>query len=95
MVGIDDIRRVLASVAPSYGVRRAYLFGSYARAEQDGSSDVDLLVELGRPLGFKRSALHDEVESALGLPVDMVFGESQLYPPVREQYLRDRVAVYG
>ena len=95
MVGIDDIRTALASIAPRYGVRRVYLFGSYVRADQGDSSDVDLLVELGRPLGFKRAAMHDEVESALGLPVDMVFGESQLYGPIREGYVRDRVAVYG
>ena len=95
MVNMSDIRAAFESIAPRYGISQAYLFGSYARAEQNDSSDVDLLVELAEPLGFKRAKLHDEIEEALGLPVDLVFGEAQLHPPVRENYLQDRVIVYG
>lgn len=94
MVAFCDIEAALEELAPRYGVSRAYLFGSYARGEQSASSDVDLVVELSRPLGFKRAELLKVLEARLGCKVDLVFGESSLYTPVRERYERDKVAVY-
>ena len=95
MVSIDGIRSALCEIAPSYGIAEAYLFGSYARGEQSDASDVDLVVILDKPLGFKRAKLHDELERRLGLPVDIVFGESQLFEPIRVAYEHDKVAVYA
>ena len=95
MVDIDDIRAALADIAPAFGISEAYLFGSYARGEQDCESDVDLVIVLDKPLGFKRARLGEELELRLGLPVDLVFGETQLYQPFRAAYERDRVMVYA
>lgn len=36
------------------------------------TSDIDILVELERPVGFKYFELWDELEKMLGLPVDML-----------------------
>ncbi len=80
--------------APSYGVSRAFLFGSYARGEQTPDSDIDIVVELSRPLGFKRARLAESLENRLGVPVDLVFGSNQLFAPVRERFERDKVALY-
>ncbi|UYZ57681.1 nucleotidyltransferase family protein [Hymenobacter latericus] len=58
-------------------VRKAYLFGSYARGEADEKSDVDLLVEID----YDRlvSALdvflwHEYLAEILGKKVDVVTG---------------------
>jgi predicted nucleotidyltransferase len=91
---ISAIRTVIGDLAPEYGIGRAYVFGSYARGEQSASSDVDLLIELDRPLGFRRGNMCLELEARLGLPVDVVFGRDQLYPPIRRAFDRDAVAVY-
>ena len=95
MVSIDDIRAALLEIASDYGIFRAYLFGSFARGEQSGDSDVDLVLELSAPLGFKRAKLHDDLERLIDAPVDLVFGEEQLYEPVRADYERDKVMVYA
>ena len=94
MLTVDDIRDAVLDIAPGYGVSRAFLFGSYARGEQQSDSDVDLVFELGAPLGFKRSALTDALEERMGVPVDVVFGEHQLYAPIRQQYIQDKVMLY-
>ena len=94
MLTIDDIRATVTDVAPDYGVARAFLFGSYARGEQQEDSDVDLVIELGKPLGFRRSALVETLEERFGVPVDLVFGEAQLYTPIRQQYNCDKVMLY-
>jgi UTP:GlnB (protein PII) uridylyltransferase len=40
-----DIRARLIAVLRQHGVRRAGVFGSFARGEQTSASDVDLLIE--------------------------------------------------
>ena len=94
-MGIDDIRSALVDIAPAYGISKAYLFGSFARGEQTDDSDIDLVVILARPLGFKRAKLFEELELRLGLPVDIVFGETQLYEPIRKEFNRDKVEIYA
>lgn len=95
MVALDDIRSAIADLAPAFGVSRAFVFGSYARGEQSEQSDVDIVVDLNRPLGFKRAELHDELEARLGLPVDLIFGEHQLYEPIRHKFNEEKVLIYA
>ena len=94
MVSLADIKDAIAADAPEYGVSRAYLFGSYARGEQTPDSDVDIVVELSRPLGFKRARLSESLQKRLGVPVDVVFGAGQLYAPVHVSFEREKVALY-
>ena len=44
---IEEIRDKVIPLAKKYGVRRMWLFGSYARGEADAQSDVDFLVDEG------------------------------------------------
>jgi predicted nucleotidyltransferase len=94
VTGIESIKAALSGIAPRYGVNRVFLFGSQARGDASDISDVDLLVELGAPLGFKRGRLCLEVEAALGTPVDLIFGRDSLYAPMRVGFERDAVVVY-
>ena len=45
------------------------IFGSYARDEQISTSDVDILVELERPIGFKFFELWDKLEEILKVDI--------------------------
>ena len=54
-----------------YGVARIALYGSFAQDTATETSDVDLLVELSRPLGFEFVALADYIENILGRKVDL------------------------
>lgn len=66
---------VLKSYFADKPVRRAYLFGSYARAEQSGSSDVDVLVELDYEQGadfFSFVQMQEDLSALLQRPVDLV-----------------------
>jgi uncharacterized protein len=67
---IDFLKTFFASKP----VKRAYLFGSYARAEAEHDSDVDILVELDYSqhigLGFVKMKL--DIEDALHKKIDLV-----------------------
>ncbi len=47
------LEKELPYLRERYGVARLALFGSYARGKPRPASDVDLLVELERPLGLE------------------------------------------
>lgn len=72
-----EILRVLKNELPhigeKYGVKSIGLFGSYSRGDQTSESDIDLLVEFGKPIGlFKFIALEDYLGQRLGAKVELV-----------------------
>ena len=69
---IKDIVSLVKPVAEKYGVKAIYLFGSYARGEADGNSDLDFLVFGGE--NFKLTmifALAEELRAVLKKNVDV------------------------
>lgn len=55
-----------------FGIARIGLFGSFAMDAAGPGSDVDLLVELRRPIGLRFMELADYLESILGRKVDLL-----------------------
>ncbi|MDR1319912.1 MAG: nucleotidyltransferase domain-containing protein [Gracilibacteraceae bacterium] len=45
MLTHKDICRAVKEIAPGYGIKNAFYFGSYASGTQNKNSDLDLLVE--------------------------------------------------
>jgi predicted nucleotidyltransferase len=71
----QDVLRILEKessyLQEHYGIARIALYGSFAQDTATETSDVDLLVELSRPLGFEFVALAEHLESILGRKVDL------------------------
>mgnify|MGYP000890966939 CR=1 FL=1 len=44
---IDEIKAKIIPIAKQYNLSKVYLFGSYARGEEDENSDIDIALELG------------------------------------------------
>ncbi|KSV58991.1 nucleotidyltransferase family protein [Acetivibrio ethanolgignens] len=73
MPDILTIKNIVEPIARLYGVKRLYLFGSYAKGTADEKSDIDLLVEKGKPMSLlKLSGMRQMVEEALNISVDLV-----------------------
>lgn len=91
---IGEIGAAVSEAAAACDVLRVYLFGSYARGSATADSDVDLCLETGPSFSlFSAGGLASELESAFGVPVDVVT-ERSLYPFARETMLKDRLLVY-
>ncbi len=91
---ISSIKNTLAPVFLDKGVRRAVLFGSFAKGENTEESDVDLLVDCDLQ-GFSFFAFVDELEDALGRDVDCfdishIIAES----PVDREIKRTGIVIY-
>ena len=66
----------LPSLRKQFGIVAIALYGSFATGTATETSDVDLLVELDRPLGFEFVALSEHLESVLGRKVDLATYET-------------------
>lgn len=72
VISLENITALVKPLAEKYHVREIYLFGSYARGEADGDSDLDFLVFGGE--GFKLTnilALGEELREVLKKKVDV------------------------
>lgn len=55
-----------------YPIKSMAIFGSYARNEQMGHSDIDIMVEFHDKIGIRFIDLADEIEELIGQKVDLV-----------------------
>lgn len=91
---LEELKSVLTPVFERFGVRRAVLFGSYAKGQATQNSDVDLLVDSGlRGLSF--FGLLDGVASALRVPVDLIdVSQIEKNSPVEREIKMSGVPIY-
>ena len=70
---LDEITERLRGPLEASGAERAIVFGSWARGEADGYSDLDLVVVLATELPrFERAKLLTGVLDAIPIPVDLL-----------------------
>lgn len=91
----QHIRTAFAHAPHTERVRSVALFGSYLYGTQSVDSDIDLLVEFSKPIGyFGLIELEHYLERELGKPVDLVTRDA-LSKYFRDAVLRDAEQVYG
>lgn len=75
-LGKETVIRILKKELPrlreQYGVERVAIYGSFAKDSQTTQSDVDVLVQLMKPLGLEFVGLAYDLERLLGRKVDLV-----------------------
>lgn len=70
---INDIKKVVTKILQKYGIRKAFLFGSYVRDEQKPSSDIDIIVEFrDRKSLLDIVGIERELTEVLGVKVDLL-----------------------
>ena len=95
LLTVEKIKSVCASLFEQYGVKYAYLFGSYAKGKATERSDVDLLISM--PLnGLRFYELVEVLRESLKKKVDLL-DETQLEnnSVLVKEILRDGIKIYG
>ena len=76
MITKNDILNKLNDLKPilyrEYAVKQIGLFGSFSDDSYTDDSDIDLLVEFERPIGWKYFSLEIYLENIFGRKIDMV-----------------------
>ena len=72
----DTIKRELkknkSEIKKRFQVKEIGLFGSYVRNEQTKHSDLDVLVDFTKPIGWDVVELHEYLQELLGVKIDLV-----------------------
>jgi predicted nucleotidyltransferase len=90
---IDELRDIILPYVRRRRMKSASVFGSYARGEADGNSDIDILVDKGDNRFLALGGLAEEVFARTGKRPDVI-DVSQLLPgSFRDQVLREAVTL--
>jgi hypothetical protein len=88
-----SLKKLKGEVSREYSVKTIGVFGSVARSEETEQSDIDLLVEFSRPVGFVTfMRLEHFLSERLGARVDLVTSDS-LKPVIRQDVLDEVIYV--
>jgi len=68
---LQTLRNELPYLQEKYGVKRMAIYGSFAKGAQTRKSDIDILVQLVKPLGLEFVGLAYYLEEILGRKVDL------------------------
>ncbi len=69
---LEKLRDLKPTLARDFFVKEIGLFGSYSDNEQNEESDIDILVEFEKPIGWKFFTLEKYLESIFNKKVDLV-----------------------
>jgi len=89
---LKELKPKIRRILKKHGIVRAGIFGSYARGEQKKNSDIDILVQVPRPMGFEFIGIELELEDKLGMKVDLLTYKS-IHPPLKKYILFDEVKI--
>lgn len=89
-----DINKIIQHYLIAQPVRKAYLFGSYARAEENTESDIDILIELEENVDlFQFINIKLELEKLINKPVDLV-SSNGISPRLKPYIDKDKILIY-
>ena len=97
MKSFKEIEKILAShkaeLCRKYSIKEIGIFGSFARGEQEETSDVDILVDFYElPDLFKFCEIERVLEEILGVKVDLV-RKPAIREELKENILSEVIAI--
>ncbi len=91
--GIEKIKPQIIYTLKKNNIKKAGIFGSYARGDQKKDSDIDIIVQPAKNSGFGFAGIEIELEKKLKKKVDLVSYEG-ISPYLKKHILREEVKLY-
>ena len=93
MEELEQYQQLILPVLKRYFIKRAAIFGSFAKGDVNVNSDVDLLIEPGKGFTiFKMLKLEEEISDLIKRKVDLV-EYSALKSSIREEVLLSAITI--
>lgn len=90
---IASIKRKIVPLLKQEGIKKAGIFGSYARGEAKKNSDIDILVEIRKDLSLLDIIkIQNKLEDILGKKVDLI-EYKELNPLFRKEAIKEEVRI--
>jgi len=92
-----ELKEEISNILSDFPVEKAILFGSYAKGEADGKSDIDLVIDSNHQLrGLRFFGLKAELEDRLEKNVDLIDQRQIVAGGKAEQEIqKSGVIIYG
>lgn len=93
---IEEIKQILAEILVNFAVKKAILFGSYAKNLQTKKSDIDLVIDSeGKLLNINFYGLLEEIVEKTDKKIDLFeISEIKKGSPIYESIEKEGVVVY-
>lgn len=82
----------IIEVLKKNNVKKAGIFGSYARGEEKRDSDIDILIESPRGIGFGFAGIQLELEDKLKKKVDLITYK-YISPYLKDRILKEEIRI--
>jgi predicted nucleotidyltransferase len=93
MKELEQYKKLILPVLERYFIKRAAIFGSFAKGNTNANSDVDLLIEPAKGFTiFKLLKLEQEISSLTNRKVDLVEYDA-LKPSIRDEVLLSAITI--
>lgn len=92
MKNIEKIKKKIIGILKKNKVVRAGIFGSYATGEQKKNSDIDILIEPPKGIGFGFAGIELELEKKLNKKVDLLTYKA-IHPLLKKRILNEEVRI--
>ena len=86
------IKPKIIEVLKKYNIKKAGIFGSFVRGEQKKNSDIDILIEPPKGIGFGFAGIAIELEEKLGKKVDLITYK-YIDPYIKEDILKEEIKI--
>jgi predicted nucleotidyltransferase len=93
MKELEQYQQLILPVLKRYFIKRAAIFGSFAKGNNNENSDIDLLIEPATGFTiFKMLKLEEEISELINRKVDLV-EFSALKPSIRNEVLLSSINI--
>ncbi|MDO9339107.1 MAG: nucleotidyltransferase family protein [Bacteroidales bacterium] len=89
---LERLRELKPILKKDYSVKEIGLFGSFSDNTFSESSDIDILIELERPIGWRFFTLEIFLEKTFGRKIDLVT-KNALKEQIKDQILKQVIYV--
>ena len=89
---LNKLKRKIVPLLKKNNVVRAGIFGSYARGENKKNSDIDILIQPPKGIGFGFAGIELELEDKLKKKVDLLSYRA-IHPLLKKGILKEEVRI--
>ena len=89
---LEKLKKIIVPVLIKNKIKKAGIFGSYARGEQKKNSDMDIIVQPPPGMGLKFVHLQLTLEEKLKRKVDLITYDF-IHPLLRERILHEEIRI--
>ncbi|MBI2269734.1 MAG: nucleotidyltransferase family protein [Bacteroidetes bacterium] len=92
-MSLENLKAIIRDTLKKYPIKKAALFGSFSRGEEQINSDVDILIEPSGPVTlFDILKMESELSKKIARKIDIV-EFSAIKNSIRENVLKNAIAI--